>query len=128
MISPRLILFAIAIGCVLLGGTAHAGGMYLGTFATPSMGTAGAGANAIAMDASTAFNNPAGMTRLDDHHVMMGLAPGFTSIRFDADSDTPTTGGSGGKQGNFMRVIADGFRHEFHCALVAELSLVRPVR
>ena len=103
MISPRLISFAIAIGCVLLGGTAHAGGMYLGTFATPSMGTAGAGANAIAMDASTAFNNPAGMTRLDDHQAILGLAPGFTNIEFDADSDTPTSGGAGGKQGGFIQ-------------------------
>lgn len=105
MVSTRLISLAIGVGWAVLGASAHAGGLYLGTFATPSMGTAGAGANAIAMDASTAFNNPAGMTRLEDHQVLMGLAPGFTDIEFDADSDTPTPGGDGGQQGSFIPMM-----------------------
>lgn len=112
MVSTRLIPLAIAIGCALLTGPVHAGGLYLGTFATPSMGTAGAGVNAIAMDASTAFNNPAGMTRLDDHHLMLGLAPGFSSIEFDADSSTPTPGGDGGKQGGFIPMMTASYVHK----------------
>ena len=43
---------------------ARAGGLYLGEFNIPNTGTAGAGAGAIANDATTAITNPAGMTRL----------------------------------------------------------------
>jgi long-subunit fatty acid transport protein len=48
----------------LLAGAASAGDLYTNEFATPSMGVASAGAQAAAEDASTAFHNPAGMTRL----------------------------------------------------------------
>jgi hypothetical protein len=46
---------------VSVEGAAHAGGLYLNEFATPSMGTAGAGAEAWANSASTAgaFHNDA---------------------------------------------------------------------
>jgi long-subunit fatty acid transport protein len=59
------------VGLLLVSGgyaPAVAGGLYLNEFATPSMGTAGAGAEALADDASTnfAFHNPAGMTRLKE--------------------------------------------------------------
>jgi len=64
----------------LLAGSSHAGGLYLRTFGDPSMGTASAGANAVAEDASTAQTNPAGMTRLDDHQILSGLAPGFSTV------------------------------------------------
>ena len=88
MSSTRLIPIAIGLGSALLTGSAYGGGMYLTTFATPSMGTAGAGSIAIADDASTAFSNPAGMTRLDDHKLLTGLAPGFTDIKFNPDNDS----------------------------------------
>ena len=42
----------------------EAGGLYLNEFGTPSMGVAGAGASAVASDASTSFHNAAGMTRI----------------------------------------------------------------
>ena len=56
-LSTRLIPLAIAIGIgsALLTGSAYGGGMYLTAFATPSMGTAGAGSTAIAADASTSW-------------------------------------------------------------------------
>jgi long-chain fatty acid transport protein len=44
-----------------LSGTALAGGLYINEFGTPSMGTAGAGSNAVANDASTSFHNPEGL-------------------------------------------------------------------
>jgi long-chain fatty acid transport protein len=59
------ILFLWGIISVFPTATARAGGLYLNEFATPSMGTAGAGAQAWADNASTAFFNPAGMTQLD---------------------------------------------------------------
>ena len=70
--------------------SAHAGGLYLSSFGDPSMGNASAGANAVADDASTAHTNPAGMTRLDDHGALLGLAPGFSTVKFSADADTPS--------------------------------------
>ena len=56
---------------------AFAGGLYLNEFNSPSMGVAGAGAQAVANDASTAFHNPAGMTRLDGTELMSGV--GFSN-------------------------------------------------
>ena len=68
--------FAIPFTSIaLLASSVQAGGLYVPTFGTPSMGVASAGANAIADDASTAIQNPAGMTRLDDHALLGGLAP-----------------------------------------------------
>ena len=78
----------LAFVALLLTGPSHAGGLYLSSFGDPSTGTASAGANAIAEDASTAHTNPAGMTRLDDHQILGGLAPGFTNIEFKADQQT----------------------------------------
>lgn len=53
-------IFFLVLPCISL-----AGGLYINEFGTPSMGTAGAGTNAVAIDASTAFHNPAGMTRIN---------------------------------------------------------------
>ena len=52
-------------------GLLWAGGLYLQEFATPSMGVASAGAEAVCTDASTSFHNPAGMTRLKDNEFML---------------------------------------------------------
>ena len=73
----RTLASAIAIGLVVIGNsisTALAGGLYLNEFATPSMGTAGAGQQAFANDASTnfAFHNPAGMTRIEGNELSLG--------------------------------------------------------
>jgi long-chain fatty acid transport protein len=76
------------------------------------MATATAGANAIAEDASTLFHNPAGMTRVDDHRALMGLAPGVGVTKFDADADTPTPGGDGGDQGGFLPITSSQYVHK----------------
>ena len=56
----------LAVGCVCcLTSSAWAGGLWLYEMATPEVGTAIAGRAALAKDASTAFGNPAGMTRLE---------------------------------------------------------------
>ena len=49
--------------------TVKAGGLYLNEFGTSVMGTAGAGSAAYANDASTAWHNPAGMTRLEGREL-----------------------------------------------------------
>jgi len=53
--------------------SAQAGGIWLSENGTAGMGTASAGRFALANDASTAFNNPAGMTRLDRSQLQVGL-------------------------------------------------------
>ena len=102
----------LAFVALFLAGPSHAGGLYLSSFGTPSMGTASAGANAIANDASTAQSNPAGMTRLDDHQFLGGLAPGFGSVKFKADQQTPSGGGDGGDQGGFIPISSMSYVHK----------------
>jgi len=96
----------------LLAGSSHAGGLYLNTFGDPSMGTASAGAHAVASDASTAQTNPAGMTRLDDHQILSGLAPGFATVKFDPDATTPSGGTNGGEQGGFVPISSTSYVHK----------------
>jgi long-chain fatty acid transport protein len=97
---------------LFLAGSSHAGGLYLSTFGDPSTGAASAGTNAIANDASTAHTNPAGMTRLDDHGFLTGLAPGFSTVKFSADGDTPSGGGDGGQQGDFLPISSMSYAHK----------------
>ena len=97
---------------LFLAGPSLAGGLYLNTTASPNMGVAGAGANAIANDASTAHTNPAGMTRLDDHRILTGVAPGFATVKFDADANSPSGGGDGGEQGGFIPVASASYVHK----------------
>jgi long-chain fatty acid transport protein len=110
--STLLTSIAFALAALLLAGSSHAGGLYLNTFGSPSMGTASAGANAIAEDASTAHTNPAGMTRLDDHGILGGLAPGFSTVKFKADQQTPSGGGDGGDQGGFIPISSTSYVHK----------------
>lgn len=86
-----------------------AGGLYLNEFNTPSAGVAGAGAAAVASDASTAFHNPAGMTRVEGKQVMGGLGMLYGSTRFDADDSTPIAGGDGGQAFEYPVPLITGF-------------------
>jgi long-chain fatty acid transport protein len=101
------ILFIIA-----LADSARAGGLYITEFGTSALGTANAGANAGTDDASTAIHNPAGMTRLDDHHLSMGAAPAAAIVKFDPDSDTPVAGTKGGDQGGFLPIMGSQYVHK----------------
>jgi long-chain fatty acid transport protein len=97
-------------GLVLLAGatsSARAGGLYLNEFATPSMGTAGAGQEAYANDASTnfAFHNPAGMARIDGNQVSVGAGLLVGDTKFDADPSTPFPGGNGGNQAGLAPLV-----------------------
>ncbi len=99
--NAALLITVLALILIHLGGGgARAGALYLNEFATPSMGVAGAGQEAVASDASTnfAFHNPAGMTRLDGHEIQLGAGLMRGDTEFDRDSDTPFNGGDGGDQ------------------------------
>ncbi len=102
---------AVCAGFCLSVGSSQAGGLYLPIFGTPSMGSASAGANAIADDASTAIHTPAGMTRLEDHQLLAGLAPGVGVVKFKADAATPSGGDNGGNQGGFLPISSNNDVH-----------------
>jgi long-chain fatty acid transport protein len=111
-VKNRFLALLISMACSLLAEPTLAGGLYVPTFGGPSQGTASVGANAIAHDASTAYTNPAGMTRLDSHQTVMALAPGFGTVKFDADDDTPSGGGNGGEQGGFLPISSSSYVHK----------------
>ncbi len=86
-----------------------AGGLYLNEFNTPSAGVAGAGAQAFAGDASTAFHNPAGMTHLDGNQLMGGLGLIYGEIEFAGDPITPIPGDDGGEAISAPAPLLTGF-------------------
>ncbi len=106
--SAKCITSAAALLSLLVcAQAAQAGGLYLNEFATPSMGVAGAGQEAVTSDASTAFafHNPAGMTRLDGNQVSVGAGVGYGETKFDPDPNTPFSGGNGGNQAGLFPLL-----------------------
>ncbi len=101
----------IASFFILITTTALAGGLYLSEFGTPSMGTAGAGSQAVASDASTAWHTPAGMTRLKGKQLMLSGGALLATVKFDKDSDTPIDGGNGGEAGSAAPVLGQFYAH-----------------
>jgi long-chain fatty acid transport protein len=75
------------------------------------MGTAGAGAHAYANDASTAWHNPAGMTRIDGREFGTAVGLILSDVEFDADSDTPIDGGDGGDAGGPAPLLSSQYVH-----------------
>ena len=72
----------------------------------PLQGASSAGAGAAAQDASTAFFNPAGMTRLHDNEIQVGTVFLFGDVEFDANesktiTEPPGQTGDGGSAGGF---------------------------
>ena len=83
------------LAILLAVGSAQAGGLYLYEVGSPDVGLAAAGYAARAQDASTAFTNPAGMTRLKQPSLMAGAQPMYIHMDFSADGNTTATGSSG---------------------------------
>ena len=80
---------------------AQAAGLWLYEMGTPDVGTASAGMASRASDAATAFANPAGMTRLTESQLMVGVQPLYADIQFDTRSST-FGGGDGGNAGGLV--------------------------
>lgn len=85
----------------LAAAPAWAGGMWVYESGMTDVGTASAGRAALANDASTAFGNPAGMTRLGSQ-VLFGLQPMLVSTEFDVGTETSIAGTDGGNAGGFL--------------------------
>jgi long-chain fatty acid transport protein len=83
-------------------GHARAAGFFITEMGTPDLGTAAAGRAALAVDATTAFGNPAGMARLGQSQLLVGIQPAYGISEFKRDSGTTTTGGDGGNAQGFL--------------------------
>ncbi len=88
----------------LLSSSAWAGGLIVYEVNSPSTGTASAGWAALAKDASTAFQNPAGMTRLDRSQLLVGAQPVIMTSEFNSSAGMRVLGG-GGDGGNAGMVL-----------------------
>ena len=76
-------LFTVFSLCCLLllsAGPVFSAGLWLFEDASPEMGHAAAGSAALGQNASTAFSNPAGMTRLVRSQMMMGALASYGVI------------------------------------------------
>jgi long-chain fatty acid transport protein len=74
---------------------AEAGGLLLYEFGTADVGLASAGYNVRAQDASTAFTNPAGMTRLEGTQVLAAGQVLWSNAKFSIGSGTSPALGDG---------------------------------
>ena len=91
-----------AIPALVAATEAQAGGLFLYEMATPDLGTASAGRAAATDNAATAFGNPAGMTRLDQSQMLVGIQPAYGISHFDKDNETTVSGGNGGNALGFI--------------------------
>jgi len=107
-VLPLLVAFFPILLLVMLC-VSTAGGLYLNEFGTPSMGVAGAGANAVASDASTSFHNAAGMTRIKGTELMGTAGVLKATVKFDPDAGTPISGGDGGDAGGPAPIVGGFF-------------------
>lgn len=107
----RIVVLATLLA-IAPAGAAIAGGLYFPVTGGPADGAAGAGVGARGTEASTAFFNPAAMTKFDDHTFSGALAPGFGNTEFDPDDDSPAGGGDGGDQGGLIPVLSSSYVHK----------------
>ena len=91
----RSIAVALA-GLIASPSVALAGGLFLYEVGTPDTGLASAGWAARAEDSATILTNPAGMTRLDEDDLLVGLQALYVDIGLTPDANTTSTGGDGG--------------------------------
>ena len=93
---------------------ASAGGLFIYELGNPGTGVASAGWAAAAQDASTVVTNPAGMTKLPQSQLLVGLQPCLPTVKFSADAGTTTTGGSGGNAGVFLPGLTAFYVHKLN--------------
>ena len=93
--AMRAAALALAMLTAMLPGAdpAWAAAIWLYEMATPDQGTAAAGRAALAVDASTAWLNPAGMTRLDRSQLLIGAGALVIQSEFDIAPGTTESGG-----------------------------------
>ncbi len=94
----------LAVDALLLvvPATSRAAGFYLYEIGTPSVGLASAGYTTRAGDAETLFTNPAGMSLLGKHELLVGAQGLYGNFTFAPGPGTTTSGGNGGNAVGFL--------------------------
>jgi long-chain fatty acid transport protein len=92
---PRVLVAGLLATAACAAQPAVAGGLLLYEFGTGEAGLAAAGYSARAQDASTAFTNVAGMTRLEGTQVLAGGQVMWLNTRFSIGDGTTAALGSG---------------------------------
>jgi len=87
----RLLQVAVLAASVSMAFLARAGGLYVGEFGQPNQGASRAGAHALAEDASTAAQNPAGVMFLDGSKTMVTGIVVNSEIELDQNSQISST-------------------------------------
>lgn len=97
--TPRAMVGALLAVAACNAGPSAAGGLLLYEFGTAEVGLAAAGYSARAQDASTAFTNPAGMTRLEGTQALAGGQLMWLNNRFSIGGGTSAAlgGDDGGR-------------------------------
>lgn len=96
-----------------------ASGLILYEVNAPVTGTASAGWAAIAHDASTAFTNPAGMTRLDRSQLLVGAQPLIITSEFNS-----STNGREGNADGVLPSLGGYYVHSYSDRLKMGVSLL----
>ena len=96
--SPAIVLLCTALAGV---GETQAAGLWLYEQGMPDLGTAAAGRAALAESAATAGGNPAGMTRLKQSQLLLGVQPMFVDAKFETETSS-FGGGDGGNSGGWV--------------------------
>ncbi len=100
-----------------------AGGLYITETGLTSQGTANAGSLAYANDASAAWLNPAGMTRLSGTEIQAAAGVLFGQVEFEQDPGTPVAGGNGGNAALPAPILGFSIAHSFTDRLKGGFSL-----
>jgi long-chain fatty acid transport protein len=124
MMKRTFCAFFTAIVLVCFTSQSFAAGLILYEINSPLTGTASAGWAASAEDASTAFTNPAGMTRLDRSQLLVGAQPLIVTSRFDPSPETTFGGTDGGNAGGVIPSFGGYYVHSFSERFKIGLSLL----
>lgn len=111
MMKKTFCVFSMTIVLVFSSSQSFAAGMILYEINSPLTGTASAGWAALANDASTAFTNPAGMTRLDRSQLLVGAQPLIITSKFNPSPSTTFGGTDGGNAGGVIPSLGGYFVH-----------------
>jgi long-chain fatty acid transport protein len=126
--NRHTLLVAIGLALVLHSPAlvAQGGGIAAYEVGTPNLGEAYAGQAAVAEDASTAFLNPAGMTRLPGTHLLAGGQLDLLSARFLTAPAVSMSGGGGGNAGGTFLLPSAYFTRSFNDRFTVGLSFNSP--
>ena len=122
--------FLVGLACTL-SAFAQGGAIAVKEVATPNLGEAYAGQAAVADNASTAYLNPAGMTRLEGSETLIGGQLAALGVRFQPNSFSTMKGSDGGDIREYallpgtyvVRRLTDRFRVGFSFNAPIGLSL-----